>query len=92
MTKDDVYIILQSTYQLVYDGEWWNVTGFNEEECYLEHCEDGEEMNISLDELANSNVDYYELKMIDIGHLKDIPVYKKQKADKFDNHVVKTKG
>lgn len=79
MTKDDVYIILQSTYQLVYDGEWWNVTGFNEEECYLEHCEDGDEAVVSLDELANSNVDYYELRKIEL--------YNKTKINPFENPV-----
>ena len=66
MTADKVFIILQSTYQIVYDGEWWNVTGFNEEECYLEHCEDGDETVVSLDKLANSNVDYYKLTKMEI--------------------------
>ena len=79
MTKDDVYIILQSTYQLVYDGEWWNVTGFNEEECYLEHCEYGDEAVVSLDELANSNVDYYELRKIELNN--------KTKINPFENPV-----
>ena len=66
MTTDEVFIILQKTCQLVYDGEWWNLTGFNEEECYLEHCEDGDETVVSLEELAKSNVDYYQLTKIDV--------------------------
>ena len=82
MTTDEVFIILQKTYQLVYDGEWWNVTGFNEEECYLEHCEHGDETVVSLDELAKSNVDYYELKKIEISEIDN-----KNKIDPFENPI-----
>ena len=66
MDATDVFILLQGTYQIVYEGEWWNVTGFNEQECYLEHCEDGDETVVSLEELAKSNVDYYQLTKIDV--------------------------
>ena len=81
MTADKVFIILQRTHQLIYDGEWWNVTGFNEHECYLEHCEDGDETVVSLSELAKSN-DYYELKKIEISETD-----KKDKIDPFKNSV-----
>ena len=61
MTVNDVYKILQHTYQLVYDGEWWNMTGFNEYECYLEHYECHDEYVVSLEDLAKAQVDYYKL-------------------------------
>ena len=66
MTADKVFIILQSAYQLCLDGEFFEITDFNEEECYLRHCEDQDETVISLEELANSNVDYYKLTKMEI--------------------------
>lgn len=86
MDSTDVFILLQRSYQIVYDGEWWNVTGFNEQECYLEHCEDGDETVVSLDKLAKSNVDYYQLVKI-----SDYPPSKKinpsEKINPFKNPV-----
>lgn len=61
-TEDDVYRLLSRAYQLVYDGEWWDITGFNEYECYLEHCEDQEECVVPLKDLVGA--DFYELKLI----------------------------
>lgn len=67
MTADEVFVILQRTYELYYDGEFWDVTGFNETECYLVHRDGGFTKAVSLDELAKSKVDYYELKKIEIN-------------------------
>ena len=79
MTANDVYKILQYTYQLVYDGEWWNMTGFNEEECFLEHCEDGDEMCVSLNDLAKAQVDYYKLVPISDEEIAKLTGKKKKK-------------
>ena len=61
-TENDVYKLLSRAYQLVYNGEWWDITGFNEAECYLEHCEDHEECAVPLKDLVSA--DFYELKLI----------------------------
>ena len=82
MDATDAFILLQRAYQIVYDGEWWNVTGFNEEECYLEHCEDGDETVVSLEELAKSNVDYYQLTKINVKEV--VP----SNRNNFSNPVV----
>ena len=81
MDTTDVFILLQRAYQIVYEGEWWNVTGFNEEECYLEHCKDGDETVVSLEKLAKSNVDYYQLIKIDVKEV--VP----PKRNSFSNPV-----
>lgn len=82
MTIDEVYIILQRTSELYYDNDFWNMTGFNEYECYLEHCESGEEIVVPLEKLAESNVDYYELKKIEISEIDN-----KNKIDPFKNPI-----
>lgn len=85
MNSNEVFIFLQRAYQIVYDGEWWNVTGFNEEECYLEHCEDGDETVVSLDKLAKSNVDYYELRKIELNNRTKINPFENPIAAQISN-------
>lgn len=64
MDTTDVFMLLKRAHRIFYDGEWWNVTGFNEQECYLEHSESGDETAVSLEKLAKSNVDYYQIVKI----------------------------
>lgn len=64
MTKNQVFVLLQRTKEIYYDDEFWDVTGFNEEEVYLKHCEDGDEIVVSLDDIAQNGADFYELKKI----------------------------
>lgn len=90
MDATDVFILLQKAYQIVYEGEWWNVTGFNEQECYLEHCEDNDETVVSLEELAKSNVDYYQLvKISDYTPSEKINPFKNPVAAQIENSKCK---
>jgi hypothetical protein len=90
MDATDVFILLQRAYQIVYDGEWWNVTGFNEQECYLEHCEDGDETVVPLEKLAKSNVDYYQLvKISDYTPSEKINPFKNPVAAQIENSKCK---
>lgn len=64
MTKDQVYVLLTKADEIYYDGEFWDITLFNEEEACLKHCEDGDEITVSLDDIAKGKPDFYELKKI----------------------------
>lgn len=64
MTKDQVYVLLQRSREIYFDDEFWDLTGFNEEEAYLKHYEDGDEITVFLDEIARKGADFYELKKI----------------------------
>lgn len=63
-TVDEVFVILQSAEKLVMDGDWYKITGFNEEEAYLEDEEFGDETVVALEELTDG-VDFYKLTKIE---------------------------
>lgn len=63
-TVDEVFVILQSAEKLVMDGDWYNITGFNEDEVYLEDEEFGDETVVKLDDLTEG-VDFYKLTKIE---------------------------
>lgn len=72
MTADDVYKLLQSTCQLKVDWVWYELSGFNEEECYLVDLENGNEIHMSLDDLAKKeHVDFYELRKLTLEDMKN---------------------
>lgn len=71
MTINDVYKLIGHSYQVCWDAAWYDVTGFNEEECYLEACEGGAEVCVSLEELAKQkDIAFYELRQITLDDVK----------------------
>lgn len=63
-TVDEVFVILQSAEMLVMDGDWYKITGFNEDEAYLEDEEFGDETVVSLEKLTDG-VDFYKMTKIE---------------------------
>ncbi len=67
MTKDEVCKFLERAYHIRIGGLWYNLIGHSEWrcKCYLEECESGKELCMSLEELAaEEDVAFYELRKL----------------------------
>lgn len=62
-TANEIYSLMPRVSALVHDGEYYEVTGYNEDVVYCQYT-DGDEVYITYEELAEQGVDLYEQKLI----------------------------
>ena len=62
-TADEIFSLMPRVSVLVYDGEYLDVTGHNEDVVYCQYT-DGDEVYLTYEELSEHDVDLYEQKLI----------------------------
>ena len=62
-TEDEIFSLLGRACAMIWDGDWYRITGHNEDEIY---CEDdtGDEVYLQISDLAEQEVDFYEEVLI----------------------------